>query len=75
MFVFNSYKFKAVPFLAFERLLERRKDLQLMPEKKSYGPMQEFLNKFFELCKEYQEQIPPDKIAEVLRDYAKRLDG
>ena len=46
-----------------------------MPEKKSSGPMQEFLNKFFDLCKEYQEQIPPHKIAEVIRDYAERLDG
>ena len=46
-----------------------------MPEAKHPGPMQDFLNKFFDLCKEYQEQIPPDKIAEVLRDYAERLDG
>ena len=46
-----------------------------MPEKKSFGAMQSFLNKFFEFCKEYQEQIPPHKIAEVIRDYAERLDG
>ena len=46
-----------------------------MPEKKRSGPMQEFLNKLFDLCKEYQEQIPPNKIAEVLKDYAERLDG
>ena len=46
-----------------------------MPEGKNPGPMQEFLNKFFDLCREYQEQIPPHKIAEVLRDYAERIDG
>ena len=46
-----------------------------MSEGKNSGPMKEFLNKFFDLCKEYQEQIPPYKIAEVLRDYAERLDG
>ena len=46
-----------------------------MPEKKSSGPMQDFLKEFFDLCKEYQEQIPPNKIAEVLKDYAERLDG
>ena len=46
-----------------------------MSEGKNPRPMQEFLNKFFNLCKEYQEQIPPHKIAEVLRDYAERLDG
>ena len=34
-----------------------------------------FLNKFFELCREYQEVIPPQKMAEVLRDYLDRLDG
>ena len=37
-------------------------------------PMKEFLNKFFDLCKEYKQEIPPHKIAEVLRDYADRLD-
>ena len=46
-----------------------------MPEVKNSGPMQKFLNKFFDLCQEYQEQIPPHKIAEVLGDYAERLDG
>ena len=46
-----------------------------MPEKRNSRQMKEFLNKFFDLCKEYQEQIPPHKIAEVLRDYAERLDG
>ena len=37
--------------------------------------MKGFLAKFFDLCKEYQEEIPPQKMAEVLRDYADRLDG
>ena len=36
--------------------------------------MNDFLDKFF-LCREYQEEIPPQKMAEVLRDYADRLDG
>ena len=45
-----------------------------MSEGKNPGSMQEFLNKFFDLCREYQEQIPPNKMAEVLRDYAERLD-
>ena len=31
-----------------------------------------FLDKFFDLCKEYQQEIPPQKIAEVLRNYADR---
>ena len=30
---------------------------------------------FFGLCREYQEQIPFQKMAEGLRDYADRLDG
>ena len=37
--------------------------------------MKDFLNKFFDLCREYQQEIPPHKIAEVLREYADRLDG
>ena len=37
--------------------------------------MKDFLDKFFDLCREYQEEIPPQKMAEVLRDYADRLDG
>ena len=37
--------------------------------------IKDFLAKFFDLCREYQEKIPPEKIAEVLRDYADRLDG
>ena len=34
----------------------------------------EFMDKFFELCKNAQEEIPPNVIAEILRDYADRLD-
>ena len=37
--------------------------------------MKDFLDKFFDLCREYQEEIPPEKMAEILRDYADRLDG
>ena len=39
------------------------------------SPTKEFLDKFFELCREYQEVIPPFKMAEIIRDYANRLDG
>ena len=46
-----------------------------MAEDKKTSPMQEFLNKFFDLCREYQQEIPPHKMAEVLREYAERLDG
>ena len=43
-------------------------------EEKKPRPMKEFLYKFFDLCKQYQEQIPPYKMAEILREYADRLD-
>ncbi len=43
-------------------------------ENRPKNPMKEFLDKFFDLCKEYQQEIPPHKMAEVLRDYANRLD-
>ncbi len=45
-----------------------------MTQNKPSRPMKNFLERFFELCKEYQEEIPPHKMAEVLRDYADRLD-
>ena len=35
----------------------------------------DFLDKFFDLYREYQEQIPPQKMADILRDYADRLYG
>ena len=31
--------------------------------------MKDFLDKFFDLCKEYQQEIPPQKMAEILREY------
>ena len=34
----------------------------------------EFMDKFFDLCKDAQEELPPNVIAEILRDYADRLD-
>ena len=39
------------------------------------SPINDFLDKFFDLCWEYQQEIPPEKMAEVLREYADRLDG
>ena len=36
--------------------------------------IKDFLNKFFDLCREYQQEIPPQKIAEILREYVNRLD-
>ena len=46
-----------------------------MTKEKRQNPMKEFLDKFFDLCREYQQEISPHKMAEVLRDYAERLDG
>ena len=46
-----------------------------MTKEKKPNPMKEFLDKFFDLCKEYKQEIQSHKIAEVLRDYAERLDG
>ena len=37
--------------------------------------MKDFLDKLFDLCREYQQEITPKKMAEILRDYADRLDG
>ena len=36
--------------------------------------MKDFLDKFFDLCREYQKEILPQKMAEILREYADRLD-
>ena len=44
-----------------------------MTQDQKTKPVKEFLDKFFELCKEYQQEIPPHKMAEILRDYADRL--
>ena len=45
-----------------------------MTKEKKIAPTKEFLDKFFDLCKEYQQEIAPNKMAEILRDYADRLD-
>ena len=37
--------------------------------------IKDLLDKFFDLFRDYQEGIPPQKMAEVLRDYLDRLDG
>ena len=36
--------------------------------------MKDFLDKFFYFCREYQQEIPPQQIAEILREYADRID-
>ena len=36
--------------------------------------MRDFLEKFFDLCREYQQEIPPQQISEILREYVDRLD-
>ena len=37
--------------------------------------LKDFFNKFFDLFREYQTEIQPKKMAEILRDYADTLDG
>ena len=37
--------------------------------------IKDLLDNFFDLFRDYQEEIPPQKMAEVLRDYLDRLDG
>ena len=39
-----------------------------------WSTMKDLLDKFFDLCREYQQEIPPQKMAEILREYADRLD-
>ena len=36
--------------------------------------MKDFLDKFFDLWREYQQEITPQKMAEILREYVDRLD-
>ena len=55
---------------SYDEIVETKK----MTKDHRTSPMQDFLEKFFELCKDYQQFIPPHKMAEVLRDYADRLD-
>ena len=38
------------------------------------SPMKDFLDKFFDLCREYHQEIPNQKMAYNLREYADRLD-
>jgi len=35
--------------------------------------MKEILDKLFELCKKYQEEVQPLKMAELFRDFADRF--
>ena len=37
--------------------------------------IKDFLDKLFDLCREYQQEIPPQKMAEISREYADRLNG
>ena len=36
--------------------------------------MKDFLDKFFDLCREYQQEIKYQKMAGILKEYADRLD-
>ena len=36
--------------------------------------VKDFLDKFFDLCREYQQEIPPRKMADISREYADRFD-
>ncbi len=36
--------------------------------------IKDFLDKFFDLFREYQQEIPRQKLVEILREYADRLD-
>ena len=36
--------------------------------------IKDFLDKFFDFCGEYQQEIPPQNIAEILREYRDKLD-
>ena len=37
--------------------------------------MKEFLNKFFDLCREYEEEIEPHEMKKVLINYLGKLDS
>ncbi len=39
-----------------------------------YSSMKDFLDKFFDLYRKFQEEIPPHKMADFLREYSERLD-
>ena len=34
-----------------------------------FSSIKNFLDKFFGLCREYQQEIPPQRMAEILREY------
>ena len=34
----------------------------------------DFLDKLFDFCREYKQEIPPQQIAQILREYADRID-
>ena len=36
--------------------------------------MKDFLDKFYDLCREYQQEIPSQKMAKILREYTDRLN-
>ena len=36
--------------------------------------MKDFLDKLFDFCREYKQEIPPQQIAQILREYADRID-
>ena len=36
--------------------------------------MKEFLDKFFNLYREYQQEIPPQTMAEILSEYEDKLE-
>ena len=36
--------------------------------------MKDLLDNFFDLFRKYQQEIPPQKMAEMVREYADRLD-
>ena len=36
--------------------------------------IKDFLAKFFDFYREYLQEIPPQKMAEILREYADRFD-
>ena len=35
--------------------------------------MKDLLDKYFDLCRKYQQEIPPQKVAEILREYEDQI--
>jgi len=46
-----------------------------MTEEKRPNPMKKFLEKFFNLFREYEQETPLFKMTKILRSYAERLDS